>query len=121
MIGIMRLKDVEQATGFKVSQIYNLMKEGKFPQSRRIGSRAVGWDSTEIQQWVDEKLNGQKPAKKVIESTPTTLRDTFAMAALPQILAAGASDYAMAAYKAYKMADAMLLQRELRTEQWGSK
>jgi len=53
---IMRLADVEQATGFKVSHIYNLMKAGKFPKSRRIGCRAVGWDSTEIQQWIDDRL-----------------------------------------------------------------
>jgi prophage regulatory protein len=53
---VMRLPDVEQATGFKVSHIYNLMKEGKFPKSRRIGCRAVGWDSTEIQQWIDDRL-----------------------------------------------------------------
>ena len=53
---IMRLADVEQATGFKVSHIYNLMKQNRFPKSRRIGCRAVGWDSTEIQQWIDDRL-----------------------------------------------------------------
>ena len=53
---IMRLADVEQATGFKRSHIYNLMNEGRFPKARRIGCRAVGWDSTEIQQWIDDRL-----------------------------------------------------------------
>ena len=33
------------------------MKEGKFPQARRIGMRAVGWDSLEIEQWVVERLD----------------------------------------------------------------
>lgn len=42
---IMRRDEVERKTGFKRAHIYNLMKEGKFPQAKRIGLRAVGWDS----------------------------------------------------------------------------
>ena len=54
---IMRREEVERKTGFKRAHIYNLMKEGKFPQARRIGMRAVGWDSLEIEQWVVERLD----------------------------------------------------------------
>ncbi|AOA05150.1 AlpA family phage regulatory protein [Pseudomonas sp. WS 5532] len=54
---IMRRDEVERKTGFKRAHIYNLMKEGKFPQARRIGMRAVGWDSLEIEQWVVERLD----------------------------------------------------------------
>lgn len=53
---IMRRVEVEKKTGFKRSQIYNLMKEGKFPQSIRLGVRAVGWNSEEIEKWVSERL-----------------------------------------------------------------
>lgn len=53
---IMRREEVERKTGFKRAHIYNLMKEGKFPQAKRIGLRAVGWDSQEIEQWVVERL-----------------------------------------------------------------
>ncbi|NUT85055.1 AlpA family phage regulatory protein [Pseudomonas corrugata] len=56
---IMRREEVERKTGFKRSHIYSLMKEGKFPQAKRIGLRAVGWDSMEIQQWVLERLGQQ--------------------------------------------------------------
>lgn len=56
---IMRRDEVEQKTGFKRAHIYNLMKEGKFPQAKRIGLRAVGWDSLEIEQWVAERLGQQ--------------------------------------------------------------
>ncbi|TWC63021.1 AlpA family transcriptional regulator [Pseudomonas sp. SJZ103] len=45
---IMRREEVERKTGFKRAHIYNLMREGKFPQAKRIGLRAVGWDSLEI-------------------------------------------------------------------------
>jgi len=56
---IMRREEVERKTGFKRAHIYNLMKEGKFPQAKRIGLRAVGWDSLEIEQWVTERLAQQ--------------------------------------------------------------
>lgn len=53
---IMRRDEVERKTGFKRAHIYSLMKEGKFPQAKRIGLRAVGWDSLEIERWVTERL-----------------------------------------------------------------
>ncbi|CRM57415.1 AlpA family transcriptional regulator [Pseudomonas sp. 25 R 14] len=56
---IMRRDEVEQKTGFKRAQLYSLMKAGKFPQPKRIGQRAVGWDSQEIERWVVERLGQQ--------------------------------------------------------------
>jgi len=56
---IMRRDEVERKTGFKRAHIYNLMKEGKFPQAKRIGLRAVGWDSLEIEHWVADRLGQQ--------------------------------------------------------------
>lgn len=56
---VMRRDEVERKTGFKRAHIYNLMKEGKFPQAKRIGLRAVGWDSLEIERWVVERLDQQ--------------------------------------------------------------
>ncbi|MGI4841158.1 AlpA family phage regulatory protein [Pseudomonas syringae] len=56
---IMRRDEVEKRTGFKRAHIYNLMKEGKFPLARRIGMRAVGWDSAEIDRWIAERLGAQ--------------------------------------------------------------
>ena len=56
---IMRRGEVERKTGFKRAHIYSLMKDGKFPQSKRIGLRAVGWDSQEIEQWINDRLAAQ--------------------------------------------------------------
>jgi prophage regulatory protein len=56
---IMRRDEVERKTGFKRAHIYNLMKDGKFPKARRIGMRAVGWDSQEIEQWIADRLAQQ--------------------------------------------------------------
>ncbi len=54
---ILRRDEVERLTGFKRAHIYNLMRQGKFPKAKRIGLRAVGWDSLEIHLWVAERLN----------------------------------------------------------------
>jgi len=54
---ILRLPDVLRRTGYKRTHIYHLMREGKFPKNVRIGARAVGWDSREIDQWVEAQLS----------------------------------------------------------------
>lgn len=54
---ILRRAEVEAKTGFKRAHIYNLMKDGKFPRAMRLGVRAVGWDSVEIEQWINDRRN----------------------------------------------------------------
>ncbi|KAF0809689.1 phage transcriptional regulator AlpA [Alcanivorax sp. S71-1-4] len=53
---ILRRAEVEAKTGFKRAHIYSLMKKGRFPKALRLGVRAVGWDSTEIDQWIADRL-----------------------------------------------------------------
>lgn len=53
---IMRRAEVESKTGFKRAHIYSLIKDGKFPRPLRLGVRAVGWDSVEIEQWIADRL-----------------------------------------------------------------
>lgn len=59
---ILRRPEVEAKTGFKRAHIYNLMKEGKFPKAMRLGVRAVGWDSAEIDAWIAERLKERAQA-----------------------------------------------------------
>ena len=53
---ILRRPEVEQKVGLKRAQIYTLMREDKFPKAIRLGTRAVGWDSVEIDQWILDRL-----------------------------------------------------------------
>jgi prophage regulatory protein len=53
---ILRRAEVEQRTGFKRAHLYSLMREGKFPKALRLGVRAVGWDSVEVDAWIVERL-----------------------------------------------------------------
>lgn len=57
---ILRLPEVERRTGYKRAHIYNLMRENKFPQNTKIGARAVGWDSLEIDHWVNAQLDNHR-------------------------------------------------------------
>lgn len=56
---ILRLDEVEAKSGFKRAHIYNLMRKGQFPKALRLGVRAVGWDSIEIDQWIAERINNR--------------------------------------------------------------
>ena len=56
---ILRLPDVESCVGFKRAHIYSLMGQGLFPQSVRLGPRAVGWDSLAIDEWVEDRISGE--------------------------------------------------------------
>lgn len=53
---ILRLDEVEAKSGFKRAHIYSLMKKGEFPKALRLGVRAVGWDSVELDHWISERL-----------------------------------------------------------------
>lgn len=56
---ILRRPEVEAKTGFRRAHIYKMMKDGKFPKALRLGERAVGWDSLQIEQWIADRLNGR--------------------------------------------------------------
>jgi len=53
---ILRLTDVKAMTGLSSSTIYLRMAEGKFPKKINLGSRAVGWINTEVNEWIEERI-----------------------------------------------------------------
>lgn len=57
VVRILRRPEVEAWTGFKRAHIYSLMRAGKFPKALRIGDRAAGWHSAEIDQWISDRLH----------------------------------------------------------------
>lgn len=54
---LLRRSEVEAKIGFGRAFIYRLMKQGKFPKPVRTSSRAVRWDSVEIDLWIAARLN----------------------------------------------------------------
>ncbi|MDE0274150.1 MAG: AlpA family phage regulatory protein [Gammaproteobacteria bacterium] len=52
---ILRLPEVIRRTGLSKVTIYRRMKAGTFPGSVRLGERARGWRSDDVQRWIDER------------------------------------------------------------------
>lgn len=52
MIRILRRPEVSEATGLGKSRIDELEREGKFPRRIRISTRATGWRSDEVEEWI---------------------------------------------------------------------
>lgn len=53
---LIRLPDVEGATGCKKSTIYELMKAGRFPKPVRLSARHVAWQESAVLQWVQDRI-----------------------------------------------------------------
>ena len=52
---ILRIGAVEDASGHKKSQIYNLMAKGEFPRPVKISSQSVGWYEDEVLAWQESR------------------------------------------------------------------
>ncbi|HBE9081107.1 AlpA family transcriptional regulator [Serratia fonticola] len=53
---LIRLPDVQRRTGYSKAWIYRLMSQGKFPTSVKIGTRAIAFVESEIDEWVNERI-----------------------------------------------------------------
>jgi prophage regulatory protein len=49
---IYRIREVCEITGLGRSTIYNMIKSGEFPKQLELSSRAVGWSSDSVFDWV---------------------------------------------------------------------
>lgn len=60
---ILRLKQVISRTGLSRSTIYVLMSENSFPKQLKLGAHAVGWIESEIDEWINLRIQvGRKAA-----------------------------------------------------------
>ncbi|MDT0205762.1 helix-turn-helix transcriptional regulator [Serratia marcescens] len=53
---LIRLSDVQRRTGYSKAWIYRLMSQGKFPASVKIGTRAIAFIESEIDDWVNQRI-----------------------------------------------------------------
>lgn len=58
-VSLLRRKSVLDMTGLSRSGLYARIKEGKFPAPVNIGAKSVAWVSTEVQQWIKEKIEAR--------------------------------------------------------------
>jgi prophage regulatory protein len=53
----LRKKEVLFRTGLTSSSLYRLMEQGNFPQSVQISERSVAWKESDINRWIDNRIN----------------------------------------------------------------
>lgn len=51
---ILRRTQIEQMLGISRSSIYQMMADGEFPRPLKLGRRAVGWRSDDIETWLND-------------------------------------------------------------------
>jgi len=56
-IRMMRRPEVESITGLGRSAIYEKMADGTFPKNVLLNIRTVGWVSSEVESWVEARIN----------------------------------------------------------------
>ena len=52
---ILRRPEVEKLVGLSSASIYRLMDQGAFPRPKKLGVRAVGWVTAEIDAWLESR------------------------------------------------------------------
>jgi len=55
MTRFLRLPEVMARTGLKRSSIYAAVQAGTFPNSIPLGARAVGWDESSVNEWIEQR------------------------------------------------------------------
>lgn len=56
---IMRLRDVVQLTGLSRASIYRMIRAETFPGQFKLGSNSVGFLSTEVEQWLLDRMRSR--------------------------------------------------------------
>lgn len=55
-VRLIRLREVMAITGLSRSYVYELAKQGKFPQSVKLSEKSVAWIEAEVKDWVDQRI-----------------------------------------------------------------
>ncbi len=55
MTRIIRPKDISGKTGLSRATIWRMEARGDFPSRRQVGQNAVGWISSEIEDWLESR------------------------------------------------------------------
>jgi prophage regulatory protein len=93
-MALIRLSEVKEYTGLGRSSIYKYMNDGAFPKSVSLGDRATAWVSSEITEWVQDKIDQRdgcehqtynKEAKQLSEADVIAwIKDRFKMNSLSE-------------------------------------
>ena len=72
---ILRRRDVETLTGLSRSTLYAMMADGNFPSPIKLGKRAVGWQDTDLTEWIASRPKKPNPISQAEPKIQTPLED----------------------------------------------
>lgn len=56
---LMRISKVVELTGLSKTTIYLHISQGTFPRQIQLGKRSVAWIESEIEDWIEERMNNR--------------------------------------------------------------
>jgi prophage regulatory protein len=66
-----RLSSVKAFSGLSKATIYRMIAAGSFPPAHSLGARAVGWLESDLQTWIESRIQLQ-PEKDVVGPPQST-------------------------------------------------
>ncbi len=71
---ILRIREVCKTVGLGRSSVYDRVRRGEFPRPVRLGERAVGWRSADIERWLDGLSEQSETCSPLLEPEPPAER-----------------------------------------------
>lgn len=68
---LIRLSEVQRRTGYSKAWLYRLMSEKRFPLPVKIGARAIAFMESEIDAWIQERINASRSATPSLNADKT--------------------------------------------------
>lgn len=63
---LLNINDIKDLTGYKSKQsIYNIMEEDDFPKPINVGSRSKRWIASEVENWIQGKIEASRQMEAV--------------------------------------------------------
>ena len=62
LMRFLRLPEVIQISGYRRTSIYEMVKAGNFPAPVHLGPRAVAWLESEVEAWMQERIDARDQA-----------------------------------------------------------
>ncbi|AXB20996.1 AlpA family transcriptional regulator [Salmonella enterica subsp. enterica serovar Newport] len=53
---LLRMSEIMRRTGYGKAWIYRLISQGKFPRPIKIGTRAIAFVESEIDDWINQRI-----------------------------------------------------------------
>jgi len=60
---LIRRPEVERRVGLRRTAIYDRIGRGEFPKPVQLGTAAVAWIESEIDAWVEARIEASRPAQ----------------------------------------------------------